>query len=243
MLGGGGPAAAAAAAVEAVVGGQVVLVVQGRHIPAHRRTLALVSNFFKALFRHKFEDSNKAVLVLDTSGEMGLTDTAIQVLTTFAQTGRLEICVDTAVQIFIAADALDVESARVEAEGYLGSRLLSKESFPTFWHMTRQFHMKILQTFLDRLVLENFGWFSSTQSVMVPYLSQWELEKISTLLLQKQFKNCSEEQVFQAVVSYCRYKGQSTSLETLIPGLYKSCSAYLRYIQSVPRTLTYRSSS
>jgi hypothetical protein len=29
-----------------------------------------------------------------------------QVLTTFAQTGRLEICCDTAVQIFVAADAL-----------------------------------------------------------------------------------------------------------------------------------------
>jgi hypothetical protein len=28
-------------------GGEVVLVVQGRHIPASRRTLALVSNFFK----------------------------------------------------------------------------------------------------------------------------------------------------------------------------------------------------
>lgn len=221
---------------------QVVLVVQGRQIPAHRRTLALVSNFFKALFTHKFEDSNKAVLVLDTSGEMGLTDTAIQVLTTFAQTGRVEIRCDTAVQIFVAADALDVEGVRVAAESYLGSRLLSKESFPHLWRMSRQFHMKILQTFLDSLVLENFGWFSSTQSMMVPYLSQWEMEKISTFLLQKQFKNCSEEQIFQAVVSYCRYKGQATSLESLIPGLYKSCSAYLRYIQSVPRTLTYRTS-
>jgi hypothetical protein len=31
-------------------GGEVVLVVQGRHIPASRRTLALVSNFFKVCF-------------------------------------------------------------------------------------------------------------------------------------------------------------------------------------------------
>jgi hypothetical protein len=47
----------------------------------------------------------------------------------------------------------------VEAESYLGLNLLSKESFPAFWRMSRQFHMKILQTFLDSLVLQNFGWF------------------------------------------------------------------------------------
>ena len=61
--------------------------------------------------------------------------------------------------LYLYLVCLDVEGVRVEAESYLGSRLLSKESFPAFWRMTRQFHMKILQSFLDSLVLENFGWF------------------------------------------------------------------------------------
>jgi len=57
----------------------IVLVVQGRRIQVDRVSLALVSKFFKALFSHQFEDSNKPVLHLDAGGEMGLTVAAVQV--------------------------------------------------------------------------------------------------------------------------------------------------------------------
>ena len=60
--------------------GSIVLIVQGRRIQVDRVSLALVSKFFKALFTHQFEDSNKPVLHLDASGEMGLTVAAVKVL-------------------------------------------------------------------------------------------------------------------------------------------------------------------
>jgi hypothetical protein len=45
----------------------VVLVVQGRHIPAHRRTLALVSNFFRVRERERDPQSPIRTILL-TSG-------------------------------------------------------------------------------------------------------------------------------------------------------------------------------
>ena len=55
----------------------------------------------------------------------------------------------------------------------------------------------------------------------------------------KKFKNCNEEQIFDAVLCYCKSKSDSgATFDNLVPGLYKSCGAYLKYIQSVPRTLT-----
>ena len=60
--------------------------------------------------------------------------------------------------------------------------------------------------------------------------------------MNKKFKNCNEEQIFDAVMCYCKSKSDSgATFDNLVPGLYKSCGAYLKYIQSVPRTLTLKS--
>ena len=58
---------------------QIILVVQGRQITVQRSALALVSKFFRALFSHQFQDSQKRVLHLDPGGQMGLTNSAVQV--------------------------------------------------------------------------------------------------------------------------------------------------------------------
>jgi len=219
---------------------EVVLVVRGRRIRVDRARLALVSKFFRALFSHQFEDSNKSVLHLDLGGEMVLTAAAVEILAEFARTRHLEVTPMTAVQLFIAADALDVEGARYEAETFLGTNMLKpeKDTFLNFWKMSRLFHMKILDSFLDCLCLDNFGWFTTTLPLLCPqYLASWPLDKLGNFLAQQRFANCSEEQIFLAVVSYCRTKSGQHSWDELAPGLYRSCGAYLRYIQSVPRML------
>ncbi|XP_023338802.1 kelch-like protein 15 [Eurytemora carolleeae] len=220
----------------------ITLVVQDHQISADRTCLATVSNFFKALFAHRFRDSLEPVLLLDSSGEMGLTAEAVKVLALYSETKQLNICTSTAVQIFIAADALDVQLVRHDAELFLGQVFLHKENFTTLWKMSRQFYMKILESFLDNLILENFGWFSISGTCSLNlYLKQWNLDKLGSALLNSRFRHCSEEQIFQAVVSYCRSLsgGSSQGLDILAPGLYKSCSSYLRFLNSVPRTLSY----
>lgn len=93
--------------------------------------------------------------------------------------------------------------------------------------MSKVFHMKILESFLDDLALRNFGWFFS--NVSLSYLSQWDLDKFGSALVDRRFQNCDEETVFNAVVCYCRSKSNSTeSFELLAPGLQKSCGIYLR---------------
>jgi len=223
----------------------IVLVVQGRRIQVDRVSLALVSKFFKALFSHQFEDSNKPVLHLDAGGEMGLTVAAVQNLADFAQTRQFKISDKLAVQVFIAADALDVTIARESAETFLGSNMLKTDmgSFLTFWQMSQIFHMKILEQFLDELCVKNFGWFCSSlgRGGTLQYLQQWDLPKLAMVLQDRQFNNCCEEQIFNAVVSYCRSKGDTgETFEQLVPGLYRSCGAYLRYLQSVPRMLPFK---
>jgi len=222
---------------------EIVLVVRGRRIKGDRSSLATVSKFFKALFSHQFEDSNKAVLHLDIGGEMGLTAPAVRLLAEFASTRHLALSSLTAVQLFIAADALDVALAREEAETFLGSSMLrpEKEVFLSFWQMSHLFHMKTLESFLDCLCLENFGWFSSSLPLECPqYLAAWPLAKLGAMLAQQRFANCSEEQVFLAVLAYCRNTSGQNSWDSLAPGLYRSCGAYLRYLQSVPRMLPCR---
>lgn len=217
----------------------ITLVVQGHQIPADRDALATTSNFFRALFSHKFRDSREPVLCLDSSGEMGLTVHAVKVLAMYAETKKLDISGNTAIPIFIAADALDAESIRHYAETYLGESILQKENFTYLWKLSRQFYMKILEEYLDSLVLDNFGWFSDA-AFSRQYMKQWNLEKLKHALLYSKFRNCSEEQIFQAVMNYCRSLGNQTQgLEVLAPGLYRSCANYLRYIQSVPRSITY----
>lgn len=216
---------------------EITLVVQGQQIPADRGSLATTSNFFRALFKHKFRDSHDSVLSLDASGEMGLTVHAVKVLALYAETKKLDISGNTAIPIFIAADALDAESIRHYAETYLGQSILQKQNFTYLWKLSRQFYMCILDSYLDILVLDNFGWFADA-SFSRQYMKQWNLEKLKHALLYSKFKNCSEEQIFQAVMNYCRSLGNQTQgLEVLAPGLYRSCANYLRYVQSVPRSI------
>jgi len=224
---------------------RIVLVVQGTHIVVERSSLALVSKFFRALFSHKFEDSQKEVLHLDTGGEMGLTVAAVQTLAEFARTKQVRMPEEqeTAVQVFIAADALDIEEAREEAETFLGVHMLrpDKVTFLTYWRMSKTFYMRTLGQFLDNLCLNNFGWFYSSlgRGGAMTYMAQWDMDKMAARLLNKKFKNCNEEQIFDAVLCYCKSKSDSgATFDNLVPGLYKSCGAYLKYIQSVPRTLT-----
>lgn len=221
----------------------IVLVVQGKQIQVERQSLALVSKFFRALFSHEFEDSRAPVLHLDTRGEMGLTVTAVEVLAEFARSRQLTIDQESAVQIFIAADALDVEDARLSVENFLGTNMLKphRETFLNFWKMSRLFHMKILESFLDNLCLENFGWFCHSLPLFsTRYLAGWDCSKLGRFLLTDKFSSCSEEQIFRAVVSYCQARGGQEGWEELAPGLSRSCGAYLRYIQSVPRMLPYK---
>lgn len=224
----------------------IVLVVEGKRIIVDRDSIALISRFFRALFTHQFEDSRAPVLHLDNWGKMGLTVTAVEILAEFARTRQLSIDHITAVQIFIAADALDVKDVRESAETFLGTKMLKprKEVFINFWKMSRFFHMKILESFLDSLCLDNFGWFCCSFPLFSSqYIAAWDLPKLSRFLSTEKFSNCSEEQIFRAVVSYCRSSGskensrQAELWEELAPGLFKSCGSYLRYIQSVPRTL------
>lgn len=229
----------------AALEGSIVLIVQGRRIQVDRVSLALVSKFFRALFSHQFEDSNKPVLHLDASGEMGLTVAAVKTLVEFARTREFKISDKLAIQVFIAADALDVTVARESAETFLGSNMLKTDicTFLSFWKMSQIFHMKILEQFLDNLCVNNFGWFCSTlgRGGTLQYMQQWDLPKLAAVLQDRQFSNCCEEQIFHAVVSYCRSRGDTgDTFEQLYPGLYRSCGEYLRYLQSVPRMLPFK---
>jgi len=223
----------------------VDLVVQGKTFTAERKLLALASNFFRALFSHQFYDSKAPTLHLDARGEMGLTVTAIEVLLEYAKCGQLTLDRSSAIQVFIAADALDVEGARLHTEEFLGTKMLSRQkpdTFRGFWKMSQQRHMKVLQALLDNFCLENFGWFCCSLPVFsMQYIIGWDTAKLGRYLWNLKFSNCSEEQIFRAVVSYCQARGGKEGWEELVPGLYKSCGAYLRYIQSVPRTLPCKS--
>lgn len=218
---------------------QIILVVQGRQITVRRSALALVSKFFRALFSHQFQDSKKRVLHLDPGGQMGLTNSAVQILADFAQTKEVKMDSKSAVQLFIAADALDVEIAREEAETFLGKRVLKpdKAIFLSFWQMSETFYMRTLRVFLDRVCLDNFGWFYSSlgRAWSSQYMNQWDITRLAACLMK--FSNCNEEQVFEAVITYCRSKAE---FDQLVPGLYQSCGGYLRYLQSVPRSLKCR---
>lgn len=104
--------------------------------------------------------------------------------------------------------------------------------------MSQTFYMRTLRSFLDQLCLENFGWFYSSLGRVwsSQFMTQWDLKTLAAFLIGRKFNNCSEEQVFQAVITYCRSKAD---FDQLVPGLSQSCGNYLRYIQSVPRSIKF----
>lgn len=116
-------------------------------------------------------------------------------------------------------------------------------TFLTFWQMSQTFYMRRLQVFLDQLCLDHFGWFYSAlgRAGASSYMARWELGSLAAMLQCRKFKNCNEEQIFDAVMCYCKSKSDSgATFDSLVPGLYKSCGAYLKYVQSVPRTLAFK---
>merc|ERR1711915_1146505 len=119
-----------------------------------------------------------------------------------------------------AADALDVAVARESAETFLGSTMLKTDTstFLNFWQMSQIFHMKILEQFLDDLCVSNFGWFCSSLGWggTLHYLQQWDLNKLASVLQDQKFTNCCEEQIFNAVVNYCRTKESKWTTKTNI---------------------------
>ena len=102
--------------------------------------------------------------------------------------------------------------------------------------MSETFYMRTLRRFLDSLCLENFGWFYTSlgRAWSSQYMTQWSLNTLATFLTDRKFNNCSEEQIFRAVITYCRTKAD---FEQLVPGLTLSCGNYIQYIQSVPRSI------
>ena len=107
--------------------------------------------------------------------------------------------------------------------------------------MSQTFYMRTLQQFLDQLCLDNFGWFCSSLGRVgaLQYMVRWDTDTLANMLMETRFRNCNEEQVFDAVMCYCRSKSNSgETFDNLVPGLYKSCGAYLKYLQSVPRSLS-----
>merc|ERR1712112_116323 len=88
-----------------------------------------------------------------------------------------------------------------------------KITFLTFWQMSQTFYMRTLQTFLDQLCLDNFGWFYSSlgRGGAMQYLVQWDPEKLASMLQNRKFRNCNEEQIFDAVLCYCKTKSDTPS--------------------------------
>ncbi len=63
------------------------------------------------------------------------------------------------------------------------------------------------------------------------YIRQLFVRRLVVIQQNRKYLVFSLKIVVKCKIFACpRYKGQSTSLETLIPGLYKSCSAYLRLL-------------
>ena len=57
--------------------------------------------------------------------------------------------------------------------------------FISFWQMSETFYMRTLRGFLDRVCLDNFGWFYSSlgRAWSSQYMNQWDIHRLAACLM------------------------------------------------------------
>ena len=96
----------------------VILEIDGEHVPAHRVVLASLSAYFKAMFTGEMAESKQKVVTIN-----GFEGTAVKSLVNYAYTATIEISEENVQSILPAASVLQFEEVKEACSEFLRRQL------------------------------------------------------------------------------------------------------------------------
>ncbi|MBN3296111.1 KLH22 protein, partial [Amia calva] len=169
----------------------VVLMVEGKPIKAHRILLAASCDYFRGMFAGGLREMQESEIQVH-----GVSFTAMTKLLDFIYTSELELDLDNVQEILSAACLLQIQDVIGFCCDFLFS-WLDDDNILEVYKLADLFGLSQLGAKVDEYILKNIHIFSRTSSYR-----QLPVEKVVSLLSSNQLEVNSENEVYEAALHY-----------------------------------------
>ncbi|OBS63537.1 hypothetical protein A6R68_07945 [Neotoma lepida] len=169
----------------------VVLVVEGRHIEAHRILLAASCDYFRGMFAGGLKEMEQEEVLIH-----GVSYNAMCQILHFIYTSELELSLNNVQETLVAACQLQIPEIIHFCCDFLMS-WVDEENILDVYRLAELFDLNRLTQQLDTYILKNFVAFSRTDKYR-----QLPLEKVYSLLSSNRLEVSCETEVYEGALLY-----------------------------------------
>ncbi|KAF4070559.1 hypothetical protein AMELA_G00286740 [Ameiurus melas] len=169
----------------------VVLLVEGKPVEAHRILLAASCDYFRGMFAGGLREMQQTEVTIH-----GVTHTAMTKLLDFIYTSELELDLDTVQEVLCAATLLQVQDVIGFCCEFLFS-WMDNDNILEVEKLAETYGLEQLGEKVCSYLLKNIQTFSRT-----PVYRQLPAEKVLQVLLSDELEVSSENEVFEAALHY-----------------------------------------
>ncbi|XP_029423727.1 kelch-like protein 22 isoform X2 [Nannospalax galili] len=169
----------------------VVLVVEGRHIEAHRILLAASCDYFRGMFAGGLKEMEQEEVLIH-----GVSYNAMCQILHFIYTSELELSLSNVQETLVAACQLQIPEIIHFCCDFLMS-WVDEENILDVYRLAELFDLSRLTQQLDTYILKNFVAFSRTDKYR-----QLPLEKVYSLLSSNRLEVSCETEVYEGALLY-----------------------------------------
>ena len=179
-----------------------ILVVEGEGFPVHKNILAASSAYFLSLFTSDMREKQQNEVKLEGFKSFVMND-----LLNYIYTGEVEITEENVKELVFAGDYLLIDSLKDKGSFFL-EKTLSPSNCLSVRAFSEKFDCEDLMDKSERFILDNFVAVSKSEEFL--HLGFSEIEKLISLddvIVE------SEEQVYEAVISWVKHDAESRKEE------------------------------
>ncbi|XP_078691960.1 kelch-like protein 11 [Branchiostoma floridae x Branchiostoma belcheri] len=189
----------------------VVLEVEGRHIPAHRNVLAACSPYFDAMFGGNLAESRSSQVTLtEVSPE------AVSKVIEYMYKGQVQVDPKHAEELLHASDLFLITELKLECQDVLQDMLDSNDAVQCLRirNLAKIYNMTTLEEKAMTFVRQNFSEIAKREDIL-----QTSIEDMQTLLSDEHLQVENEESVLELILRWIQF--DKTNREQYLTELVK----------------------
>ncbi|KAK0138148.1 Kelch-like protein 22 [Merluccius polli] len=169
----------------------VVLLVEGRPIPAHRVLLAAACDYFRGMFAGGLREAQQAEIPV-----RGVTHVAMSKLLDFIYTSEVELDLACVQEVLVAATLIQIEDVIRFCCDFLFS-WLDESNILEVQKLAEMFGLQQLEAKVNLFILQNIQSLSRTEAYR-----QLPAEKVLQVLSSEELEVLGENEVYEAALHY-----------------------------------------